>query len=458
MKYNFISLLILFGPPCLAAKVFDKNKLEALNNCWDTFKNTGLYGEKADAMDFQAIWLRAIPKVNTTYMLKCLKELNIPGSDYVDPIDNENIWLKAVKIGQIEVVRWLKKNNMPGLDYALKQKGFDSLWSGPAHSGNIEMLEWLKENIVPRGQNLADLVYDSYPAIWLEMARANQVAVLQWLLDNDIPGSDQRNEIGNIWMNATRHPEVLDLLKKNNVAGSNELHKNIEKIIKENHRHGEKDLDWLFNNNFVDVSSFLKIIPDPYKTYMQEKRDEEDEDYADIKLIETLLKHKVPGVEYVDKDGNNIWLDGYRTFHTYSYSHIDLVHLFRLLARYKVPGILQVNNEGMNIWLSAVQSGLPKALDWLRDQGIPGRDNKDKQGKNIWSYLDKLRQKAPWGFEDNALWLVDNKVPGAKSPLARDLVRTAQEELKRIDEWKRERQIWQWPPAGDKRWKTAKKK
>lgn len=421
MKSNTISAILVailgFGSISLAA-VTKESQLEKVNECWKANMLPRFDFSQATsikAKDLPAIWLESVQPSGTILMLDCLKQQNIPGSDYVNPIWHQNVWLKAIKNNQLDVLHWLKNNNIPGLDYALKQKGYDSIWSRAITHNSIEILDWLKANILPKGEDLAELVHEASPEIWHTAVQANSIKGLQWLLDNNISGADYIDkEKKNLWLNAIYYAspktEVLHWLKKNNIPGSDAIKKQIKTIVRNLIDGGYgRTLGWLLENNFIDNKAILEIVPEPYKKYLQLNRIEEDP--GSIELIRTLLKHKVSGATYIDKDGNNIWLDASRAFNTYTYPGDDLANFYALLDAYKIPGITHKNKDGMNIWLSAVKAGYPKALDWLRDKNIPGLEHRDNKGQDVWSYEKIESGLVPWRGDSIRKWLERHKVP-----------------------------------------------
>lgn len=412
-------LLMIIGISSISLNaVTNESILEKVNECWKSYMLPRVNLRQAitiKAKDLPAIWLESVQPSYTTIMLDCLKQNNIPGRDYVNPIWHENVWLKAIKNNQLDVLQWLKSNNIPGLGYALKQKGYDSIWSNAITHNSIEILDWLKANILPKGEDLTELVFEASPEIWHTAVQANSIKGLQWLLDNNISGADYIDkEKKNLWLNAIYYAspktEVLHWLKKNNIPGSDDIKKQIKTIVRNLIDGGNgRALGWLLENNFIDNKAILEIVPEPYKKYLQLNRIEEDP--GSIELIRTLLKHKVPGAAYVDKDGNNIWLDASRAFNTYTYPGDDLVKFYALLDAHKIPGIAQKNKAGMNIWLSAVKAGYPKALDWLRDKNIPGLTHTDNKGQDAWSYEKIESETVPWRGDSIRKWLERHKVP-----------------------------------------------
>ena len=120
--------------------------------------------------------------------LKILKEIN--------KLPNQEGANLAAWHGHLEVLKWMKENNLPLPD----QQGAN--WA--AQNGHLEVLKWMKENNLP--------LPDQYSANWA--AQNGHLEVLKWMRENNLvlPDRDGAN-----WAAEYGHLEVLKWMKENNL-------------------------------------------------------------------------------------------------------------------------------------------------------------------------------------------------------------------------------------------------
>jgi len=211
--------------------------------------------------------------------------------------------------------------------------------------------------------------------IWFTAANEGRIGVLDLLLKNNIPGADYLNQIKqNIWQVIVMSPgyystapheqetdKVLQWLLDNKIPGRERLMRSIDTELGVIVMNGSiSELDWLLKVGWIDREKIAKLLPDIWNFVANF-----DIEYSPASKVKWLIKNKISGSDFIDEDGNNIWL--------VDTPYIDIGDIITLLFDNNIPGRNHLNNEGVNVWLNAARNGSRRALELLDKNHVRGR-------------------------------------------------------------------------------------
>lgn len=135
-----------------------------------------------------------------------------------------------------------------------------------------------------------------------------------------------------------------------------------------------------------------------------------------VPWLEFLLQHNIGGDQALGRDGYNVWWYGAYFGHPAVIDFLAInkipgydlldgdINLWLVAARYggvkvlerllfhNIPGREHTLDDGTNIWMVAASNGLIDVLEWLEANNIPGRESINKRGENIWAVARRRQQ------------------------------------------------------------------